>query len=185
MHYESSKRIQSSASLVLAVLGLLTVLLLTGIAHAACGDPGNYRPGSLPNFPLVAEGRTPLSHDNSIVGLWHVVYSAGGQEFYEAFDQWHSDGTEFENAYVPSVIGNICFGVWKQDDNGDIVLNHIGWSFDPDGTPDGYFTLKESNHVNPDGNGYKGKFGYKAYDGNGSLIFETNGTQVATRISIH
>jgi hypothetical protein len=34
-----------------------------------------------------------LSPDAGIVGLWHVVYTAGGSIFNETLDQWHSDGT--------------------------------------------------------------------------------------------
>ena len=48
-----------------------------------------------------------------IVGLWHVVYTSGGKLFNETLDQWHSDGTEFENAFLAPAQGNICFGVWK------------------------------------------------------------------------
>jgi hypothetical protein len=40
-------------------------------------------------------GFTP-DFSGSIVGLWHVVYTAGGSVFNETFDQWHIDGTEFE-----------------------------------------------------------------------------------------
>ncbi len=64
---------------------------------AAAGEEENYSNGA----------RDP------IVGLWHVVYTAGGKVFNETLDQWHSDGTEFENAFLAPAQGNICFGVWK------------------------------------------------------------------------
>src|SRR2546421_12611877 len=43
--------------------------------------------------------------DASIVGLWHVTYLLNGQVFFVSFDQWHSDGTEFENAYSNPIEG--------------------------------------------------------------------------------
>jgi hypothetical protein len=49
-----------------------------------------------------AEGETQEALQvltNPIVGLWGVVYTAGGELFNQSIDQWHSDGTEFENAY--------------------------------------------------------------------------------------
>ncbi len=36
-------------------------------------------------------------------GLWRVVYTAGGSTFNKTLDQWHSDGTEFENAWLPPI----------------------------------------------------------------------------------
>jgi hypothetical protein len=33
----------------------------------------------------------------SIVGTWHVTCTTGGAPGGEAFIQWHSDGTEWEN----------------------------------------------------------------------------------------
>jgi len=57
----------------------------SGIAMPAQVHAGNDQDG----------GFTP-DFSGSIVGLWHVVYTAGGSVFNETFDQWHIDGTEFE-----------------------------------------------------------------------------------------
>jgi hypothetical protein len=46
-------------------------------------------------------------------------------------NQWHSDGTEFENAWLPPDTGNICFGVWKEVAPRTVRLHHIGWLFTP------------------------------------------------------
>jgi len=61
---------------------------------------------------------------SSIVGLWHVTYTAQGQLSCEAFDMWHSDGTEVESANVPPTEGNFCMGVWKPVGS-SIQLNHV------------------------------------------------------------
>ena len=44
-------------------------------------------------------------------GTWLVTYTGGlaGQ----AFIQWHSDGTEWENIDFPILGGTICMGDWK------------------------------------------------------------------------
>jgi hypothetical protein len=134
---------------------------------------------------LEDQGSGGSSSNGSIVGLWHVTYTSGGQLFYEAFDEWHSDGTEFENANVPPTLGNVCFGVWRQTQAGAVELSHIGWSFDENGNSIGTFTIRETNVVLPDGNRYHGTFDYKAYDVNGNLQFEATGTQTATRITVN
>src|SRR5215469_9025991 len=96
-----------------ALLGLATFVAGSN-ANAACGDPVHSRQGLIPRMPVIAQpsGRLGPTNNKSIVGLWHVTYTAGGQLFYEAFDEWYSDGTEFENANLPPAEGNICFGVW-------------------------------------------------------------------------
>ena len=49
--------------------------------------------------------------DRSIVGLWHVQYFAGATELFQTYDQWHSDGLEFEvNAIFP---GAVCQGIFS------------------------------------------------------------------------
>lgn len=168
--------------LSLALLGL--ALLAGANANAACGDPAHSRPGVMPKMPVLTQpgGRLGPTNSKSIVGLWHVTYTAGGQFFYEAFDEWHSDGTEFENANVPPAIGNVCFGVWAQVAPRTVQLSHIGWAFDPSGDSIGTFTLAETNTVSSDGSAYQGSFDYKFYDINGVLQQEVTGTLAATRL---
>jgi hypothetical protein len=137
---------------------------------AAGGEEANYSNGA---------------HD-SIVGLWHVVYTAGGATFNETLDQWHSDGTEFENAYLAPAQGNICFGVWKPTGSHSVRLHHIGWTFDPTstGTANGTFTLDEENTVSKDCNSYTGTFTFKTFDLKGNQGVEVTGTIAATRITV-
>jgi len=125
------------------------------------------------------------SHD-PIVGLWHVVYTANGAVFNETLDQWHSDGTEFENAFLAPAQGNICFGVWKSTGSYSVRLHHVGWTFDPTstGTANGTFTLDETNTVSKDCNSYTGTFTFKTFDLKGNQGMEATGTIASTRITV-
>ena len=108
-------RISGSA---LALLSIAALLFGATSANAACGltGIGSKSPIRLPMLAQAGNDQDEDAHDlgGSIVGLWHVVYTAGGSTFNETLDQWHSDGTEFENAWLPPDTGNICFGVWKE-----------------------------------------------------------------------
>jgi hypothetical protein len=132
-----------------------------------------------------AEGGEWRDAHDPIVGLWHVVYTAGGKVFNETLDQWHSDGTEFENAFLPPAVGDICFGVWKATGWHTVKLHHIGWTFDGTGTTtaDGTFTLDENNKVAEDGKTYTGTFTFKTFPNEGKGV-EVTGTILATRITV-
>jgi len=173
-------------SIPLALVGLSVLFTSLG-AKAACGDPTRFGLSAVPRMPFLAQmtgGGDQAANNNSIVGLWHVSYVSGGELFYEAFDQWHSDGTEFENAYAIPTEGNVCEGVWKQVAPRTIKLSHIGWNFDPSGNPAGTFTLTETNVVSSDGATYQGSFDYRLFDVNGTLLDDIKGTLTATRITV-
>src|SRR6202022_2857714 len=120
-----------SALVALVGLGLLFPASRT---KASCAL--SYKTGAAPSVPFLSpQGNESLNRQEddesnkpaSIVGLWHVLYTAtydiifppGGSypptpfPFVESFKTWHGDGTEFENAFLPPSGGNICFGVWK------------------------------------------------------------------------
>jgi hypothetical protein len=170
-------------------LAAIAVLLATGSANAACGPQVGSRLGALNRMPFLAQaqplGKAEQTRNNPIVGLWHVTYTSGGQLFFESLDQWHSDGSEFENANALPTEGNICFGVWKKTGPRTVQLFHIGWNFDTSGNPIGTFTIQETNTVARGGATYQGTFDYKVYDVDGNLLFEATGTQAATRITVN
>jgi hypothetical protein len=169
----------------LIVTTVTMMLLIANAAHAACGMRAELGSPTQPGLWSLASFGTPQGGGRpSIVGLWHVTYIYEGQLFYDAFDTWHSDGTEIEAANVPPIGGNICMGVWKVVGT-SIHLNHVGWIFDNGGNPAGLFTLTEKNSLNGDGSSYKGTFDYKAYDPNGNLLQEVTGTLSATRIGVN
>ncbi len=166
-------------------LTTVSMMLVATTANAACGNRAGTPPSAAPNLMSLATIATGQSStNNSIVGLWHVTYTTEGQLFYEAFDMWHSDGTELETANLSPIEGNFCMGVWKQVGS-TIHLSHTGWGFDNSGNPIGLFTLTEKNVLTGNGNSYRGTFDYKQYDLNGNVSLEITGTLAATRISVN
>ena len=143
---------------ILVGTATLAVLTLSGLsARASCTDPRsssqqtpalNFSAGSMPSH---------FSHDASdnIVGTWHVIYTTEGSPSGEAFIQWHSDGTEWENINYPVLSGNICLGSWKPVDQSHVHRNHYGWLYN-NGVLAGWFNETETDHVAWDGNSYTG-----------------------------
>jgi hypothetical protein len=120
---------------------------------------------------------------HSIVGLWsvHYVSTTGGPEAF-SFDQWHSDGLEFEVAgFAP---GTTCQGTYKQASNGSYHNYHVAWTFDTTGAPSGYWDENLIATVSNDGTTYSGTYARKFYDTNGNFLFEDDGTLTATRLTV-
>lgn len=169
---------------LLASLAVSVVAFGAAPAHASCGAPGNnsYNPSK---FPMTAQ-RDPGSA--SIVGMWHVTYTVGDTSnvFNETLDQWHSDGTEFENADLSPLGGNICMGVWKPVGPRTVRLHHIGLTFSADGLDaTGSFTLDEINTISANGKAYTGSFTFKTYNTDGDYSGTTvTGKIHATRITV-
>jgi len=134
---------------------------------------------------LVAErpdASTLSSVPVSIVGLWNVTFSSGGETVDVAFDAWHSDGTEILNDYTNPIEGNVCLGVWVQIGPRTYKLKHPSWSFDTTGTLQGTVMIRETVTVSPDGNSYSGNYAYDIYDTSGNFIVEYTGQIKASRI---
>jgi hypothetical protein len=199
-----------SAIAALAALGLL--FAASGAKAGGCAV--GYKAGAAaPPIPFVSsqgddhqEGDE--SHGHAIVGLWHVIYTAtestsgplpvpvippgppSSFQFVETFKTWHSDGTEFENAFLPPTGGNICFGVWKDLGDGRVKLHHIGLMFASDGSISNIFTVDETDTVASNGKTYKGNFAIKLWPpffdlvGVGTPVQEIKGTTAATRITV-
>lgn len=132
--------------------------------------------GCLSLSPTVQAGGDP-----SIVGLWRVQYFSGTVEVFQSFDQWHSDGQEFE---VSNIFGLSCQGTFKQRADGTVELFHVGWNFDANGALTGYFKETQINRVGPQGEHYSGTWDIKNYDTTGNFLSEDTGTLKATRISV-
>jgi hypothetical protein len=177
----------------LTTLAAASLVLAAADARAACGSflgPHQSAPAHMPMLTQ-AEGEAQAAVQDAkdpIVGLWYVVYTAGGKTFNETVDQWHSDGTEFENAYLPVLSGNICFGVWKPTGPRAVRLHHIGWTYDVvnGGIANGTFTLDENNTVSWDGKTYTGSFTFQPYNIEGKPLGDpVKGTMLATRITVN
>lgn len=170
---------------VFAAAMVITVLLLSAsAAKAGCGEPN--KAGASPvlswmNHPRQGNDNEPAT----IVGLWHVKDTAAdGSAFLESFKTWHGDGTEFEQAFLPPVGGNICFGVWKTVGHLTFKLHHLGLMFNPDGSVKATFTQDEVNTVALNNQTYKGTFDFKVFDLSGNLLLEVKGTTAGTRITV-
>jgi hypothetical protein len=169
-----------------AFLSIFVLLFASASAKAACGNMGN-KSFNPTRFPMDQDGGSSRA---TIVGMWHVTYTIGDTDtvFNKTLDQWHSDGTEFENADLSPLGGNICMGVWKQVGARTVRLHHIGLLFSPDGLDAaGSFTLDETNTVAANGKTYSGNFVFKVYDTNGDFVpgSEVDGKIAATRITVH
>ena len=139
---------------------------------------------ALPTLPS-NPAQPGLRDGKPIVGLWHVShYLDDGSLYFESFEQYHADGTEFEFANINPIIGDICMGVWSQTtDLKTVNLYHIGWIFDDAGNPAGTFTLEGPRTTSQHRNHLEGTFDAKIYDVNGNLVEEDTGTTVGDRIS--
>jgi hypothetical protein len=174
-------------AIVLAAFGLL---FHPATARAACGNMTGGATFKMP--PMLLGGANLNAGDDehgspSIVGLWHVLYTTDAhQPFNETLDQWHGDGTEFENATLPPAVGNICFGVWKEIAPRTVKLHHVGWLFNPNGSLAGSFSLDEVNTVAKSGKSYKGTFVFRTYNTAGVYNpgSEVKGTISAARITV-
>jgi hypothetical protein len=117
----------------------------------------------------------------SIVGLWNVHYFQGSTQLFETYDQWHSDGLEFEvNSIAP---GAVCQGTFREG-AGTVQLFHVIYTFDASGVFNGRILETQTNTVSQDGSTYAGTFDQKVYDLSGNLITEVTGTLTATRITV-
>ena len=175
------RRNRFAAVAAAAVIGLL---LSASGARAGCGEPFKARSG--PVLPWLAhQSRSESNGPATIVGLWHLNYTADdGSAFLESFKTWHADGTEFENAFLPPVGGNICFGVWKEISHLTVKLHHIGLMFNPDGTIKATFSVDEVDTVAADNKTYQGTFDFKIYDPSGNVAVEVKGTTAGSRITV-
>ena len=175
-----------------AVVAALTLCGLS--ARASCVDPRN---ASQPMAPLNFDDAPMPTHwghnaGDNIVGTWHVVYTTEGAPVNptgEAFIQWHSDGTEWENINYPVLGGNICLGSWKTVDQSHVFRNHFGWLYDPNtGLLAGWFNETETDEVAWDGNSYSGFNDTKLHfypvpPATKGTTMELKGTAKATRIA--
>ena len=83
--------------------------------------------------PEAAAAPDNRASENSpmIVGMWEMDMYSGGVLFDHAIQQLFSDGNELQNSSLfPPEAGNVCFGVWKQQNARTFKLKHWGWIFD-------------------------------------------------------
>jgi len=138
-------------------------------------------------LPDLALERPTTSTGHTIVGLWHVILTSGGQQFDEGFDAWHSDGTEILVDNAPpqpaNGAGAVCIGVYKKIGAGTFQLKHVAWIIDANGNLAGSVIIRETVTLDSRANQYHGTFKYDAHDLSGNLLFEATGDLNAERIT--
>lgn len=184
---------RTSLPVLIACAGLATVSLgvPTDALAASCGrtpyasGPHALQLAAHPSAATLGSASADDFRRKSIVGLWHVVYTSGGVTAWEAFDQWHADGNEFEAADLQ--IGSMCQGTWVITGRGTVRLFHVGWNFDPTGvTLIGYFTETQTDTLSADGMSYEGTYALQNFDVSGNHIQgqDQSGTVRGTRLTV-
>ena len=180
-----------------AIVTTLAVVCLIGFAtdvSASCVPGGGLKGvSSRPVVKLPQVDRTAPSFgdvgstsddSDSIVGLWHTIFTVDGQIYDEGFDQWHADGTEILNDNgVPPVMGNVCLGVWKKIGPRTYKLKHPVWNYDANSNLLGTIVIGEVVTVRRGGQEYRGTFTFDFYFKDGTTD-HVAGDLNATRITV-
>jgi hypothetical protein len=120
----------------------------------------------------------------TIVGLWNVTFTSGGQVVDQGFDSWQLGGTEILNDTPPPATGNVCLGTWMQLSPHVFKLKHPSWTFDNSGNLTGTAVITEQVTVDALSNNYQGPYSYDIYDLNGSRLQHFTGTITGKRITV-
>jgi hypothetical protein len=188
-----------------ALLTLVLAVVSVPAALAQCGMPGKlikpsaFHPAIEGAVPRVGTINDTLESNQSIVGMWHVLFIAqtmNGSAIPDtvidnALSVWHSDHTEIMNSVRPPQDGNFCLGVWQQTGKSKFYLNHFAWyanQFPNDtnngiGDPVGPTRFTESVTIASDGNHFTGTFTLTAYDTKGNVAISFTGALSGTRIT--
>jgi hypothetical protein len=168
---------------------LLTILNSVAPNANACSVPGvsTLKPAFIMPPGLTAPQRfagTPVGSGISIVGLWHVKFYSGGVLSDNAFDAWHSDGTEILNDFTNPIEDNVCLGVWTQAGADTYKLKHPSWTFDTGGNLTGLALILETVTVSSDGTAYSGTYSIAFFDTMGNPVGSFDGTLQGERITV-
>jgi len=196
-----SRNWRSAPALIALVLAVASV----PAAIAQCGmtskliKPSAFHPAIQGAVPRAGSFNDNLESNQSIVGMWHVFFTAQTRNgnaipdtvIDNSLSVWHSDHTEIMNSVRPPQDGNFCLGVWKQTGKSTFYLNHFAWyanQFPNDtnngiGDPVGPTRFTENVTVAPDGNHFTGTFTLTAYDTKGNVMIAFTGALSGTRIT--
>jgi hypothetical protein len=193
----------------LATVAGALVLAMTMVpgAMAQCGLNKNYvKPTAWHSQPGSAHFMHAALFDDddrdgpSIVGLWHVVFTAetmGGNPIpkpYPNIDNalvvFHGDKTEIMESARPPQDGNFCLGVWEKTGEHTYYVNHLPWLGNDTtnapsgiGEPTGGAQITEHVILSEDGNHYSGTFTLTAYNTNGTVAVSFTGVLSGTRVT--
>ncbi|WP_176594117.1 hypothetical protein [Sphingobium sp. EM0848] len=172
-----------------SLVGLMALgtLVTVPVAWAGCGDipgkqPASWNEGS--NAHMLERVDYGAA---SIVGMWAVKFTAGGNQVDFGYAQWHSDGTELMNSggRAPAT-QNFCMGVWQQTGPRRYHLNHFALSYDVSGALNAKVNIKEDVTVDPNGATYSGPFTIDVYEPNtGALLQHLAGQVTGQRVAAY
>lgn len=195
--------------LVSALAALALAFVVVPSASAQCGlplklaKPASWQPQygqpRLLQTALTDDDRHDGDDEASIVGFWHVVFTArtsNGSPIPDtivdnALAVWHSDKTEIMNSIRPPQDGNFCMGVWERTGRNKYHLNHYAWfanQFPTDppmqiGPPVGPTHIVELVTLSSDGKQFSGAFTLDAYDTSGNIFQSFTGVITGRRIT--
>jgi hypothetical protein len=187
------KTIRAQNLLTLAVSFAACMVLTVGLsasAFASCGDSLSamaVAAASVHSQSRPIQPNSATAGDNagkSMVGLWQIQFTIGGQTIQEAYQLWNAGGTEVHNPNVDPRAGNVCLGVWKHTSHGAFKLAHRVWSYDTNGNFLGTIHLSETVTVGQDGNTHSGSFTLDFFDPSGNFVTEVTGNVTGERISV-
>lgn len=119
----------------------------------------------------------------ALVGLWQETVTSGGQVIDQAFEVFHSDGTEAILDITPPAEENACFGVWVQSGPHTAKLKHPSWTFDANGNLTGTAVIRATiTLVNE--NKFTGTYTINFYDTSGNPTGQSSGGLQGTRITV-
>jgi hypothetical protein len=189
----------------MGALALAFLMIPSAVAQCGLGlgnkpiKPSSWNPDSGPALAtlLPAGYYDSDDHKASIVGMWHVVFTAETMNkapFSGVIDNavvvFHTDGTEIMNSARPAQDGAFCLGVWEPIGKNKYFLNHIPWLGNDTtnapsgiGNPQGGAQILEEVEVSPTGNSYTGTFKLTAYDPTGKVTVTFTGALKGTRIT--
>ena len=201
MRYYKKAMFRTAITGTLAMVSLAMGLVTE--ASAGCVNPPGFKASALQPISWQGTGEfgpgSPLlvadDHDDyvdGIVGFWRVTYVTKGTPglpdgtvLDDAFQQWHSDGTEIHNSQKPAASGNICLGIWKKTGRSHYTLNHFYLAWDPTNTSlHDRVQIREEIDLDRGGDEHFGTFTIDNYDLEGNLSFHVQGTVDATRITV-
>ncbi len=151
--------------------------MFAGEAQASCFGKG--RGLVVKALPYSASTVTRAADDDpnegaaTLVGLWRSEYliGKGPDLFDEAFQQFHSDGTEMMlSRGLPPVLGNVCVGIWKQTGPRTFKLKHTAWNWTVDGAWTGTFVMEATITLSRSGARFSGTWSADNFDTLGAPI---------------
>jgi len=183
------------ALLSIAIVGGITVLGPAAQAQCSKFSPRPVAWQALPLFAASPLGDLPAASTGtpeprarggnvSIVGLWKMTFTSGGQVVDQAFEVFHEDGTELMVDTSAPASGNVCVGVWAKTDGLTFQLNHPSWTFNDQGILNGTAAIKLNLTISPDGNQVSGTFTVDVFTLAGTNILHETGTVAGQRVNV-